>query len=88
MVQRAGGTQDGDMTFHESNSTVHPNPNHTTQLTRSRDDAWIAGVCGGVAAYTGWDPSLVRALTVVGALVSFGTVALLYLSMVMLVPRA
>lgn len=45
-------------------------------------------MCGGVADYTGWDPSLVRALTVVGALVSFGTVVLLYLAMVMLVPRA
>jgi phage shock protein C len=69
-------------------TTNHQPAEPTTQLLRSRDDKWIAGVCGGVADYTGWDPSLVRALTVVGALVSFGTVVLLYLAMVMLVPRA
>lgn len=28
-------------------------------LTKSRDKV-IAGVCGGVAEYFGWDPSLVR----------------------------
>lgn len=23
-------------------------------------DKWIAGVCGGVARYIGWDPAIVR----------------------------
>ena len=30
------------------------------RLTRSMDDKWIAGVCGGVAHYFGWDPAIVR----------------------------
>lgn len=29
------------------------------KLLRSRD-RWIAGVCGGLANYFGWDPTLVR----------------------------
>ena len=29
-------------------------------LTRSRKDRIIAGVCGGVAEWLGWDPTVVR----------------------------
>ncbi len=32
-----------------------PNP-----LRRSRGDRVIAGVCGGIARWLGWDPTLVR----------------------------
>lgn len=30
------------------------------RLTRTTDDRMIAGVCGGIATYLGWDPTLVR----------------------------
>ena len=30
------------------------------KLTRSRKERMIAGVCGGLAEYFGWDPTLVR----------------------------
>jgi phage shock protein C len=30
------------------------------RLYRSRTDKQVSGVCGGIAAYTGWDPTLVR----------------------------
>ena len=42
------------------------------ELLRSRDDRMIAGVCGGLAKWLGWDPTAVRALYV---LVSFFSVA-------------
>jgi phage shock protein C len=29
-------------------------------LTRSRDDRILAGVCGGIAGYLGWSPTVVR----------------------------
>ena len=29
-------------------------------LTRSRTDRMIAGVCGGLARWLGWDPTVVR----------------------------
>jgi phage shock protein PspC (stress-responsive transcriptional regulator) len=34
-------------------------------LRRSRKDKIIAGVCGGLAEWLGWDPTLVRILYVV-----------------------
>ncbi len=33
-------------------------------LQRSSDDKMIAGVCGGLAQWLGWDPTLVRVLFV------------------------
>ncbi len=30
------------------------------RLVRSSSDRWIAGVCGGIAEYFGWDPAIVR----------------------------
>jgi len=33
-------------------------------LLRSRRDKRIAGVCGGIAQWLGWDPTLVRVLYV------------------------
>ncbi len=34
------------------------------QLVRSRNDRMIAGVCGGLARWLGWDPTAVRILYV------------------------
>lgn len=31
-------------------------------IRRSRHDAMIAGVCSGLAAWAGWDPSVIRVL--------------------------
>lgn len=57
------------------------------QLLRSRDDRMIAGVCGGIARWLGWDPTAVRALYV---LVSFFSAAfpgiLVYLILAIVIP--
>ncbi len=39
-------------------------------LHRSRRNRWIAGVCGGLAAWLGWDPTLVRILYVIVSVAS------------------
>lgn len=39
-------------------------------LTRSRNNKMIAGVCGGLARWLGWDPTLVRVLFVLVSLIS------------------
>lgn len=57
-------------------------------LVRRREDRMVAGVCGGVADYLGVDPTLVRLLTVVGALFSFGAVAVAYVAAWILMPEA
>ena len=35
----------------------------TKRLTRSTDDKWISGVCGGIAAYTGVDATVIRLIS-------------------------
>lgn len=50
------------------------------KLTRSPSDKYVAGVCGGLAAYLGLDANLVRvAMVVAGLLLPFGTAAYLLL---------
>ncbi len=40
------------------------------QLLRSRRNRVIAGVCGGLADWLGWDPTLVRILYVLLSILS------------------
>lgn len=40
------------------------------RLARSSADRMIAGVCGGIAAYFGWSPTLVRAVYVIVSIFS------------------
>lgn len=44
-----------------------------------KTNAKLAGVCGGIANYANIDPMVVRIAFVIGALVSVGTAALVYL---------
>lgn len=41
-----------------------------TSLARSRSNRMLAGVCGGIAAWLGWDPTLVRVLYVLVSIFS------------------
>lgn len=60
-----------------------PNPK---RFYRSREDAVIAGVCGGLAARFGWEPILVRILAVI-MLFSTGFLLPVYIVIWMLTPR-
>jgi phage shock protein C len=66
------------------NAQYHPT---TKQLVRYRDDRMVAGVCSGLAAYLGVDVTVVRLLTVLGAIFSFGTIALAYVVAWVLMPE-
>lgn len=57
------------------------------RLTRSRDDKWIAGICGGLADYFGLDPALVRVAFVVSILLP-GPQVLVYLVLWVVIPKA
>ncbi len=46
----------------------------------------MGGVCGGVAEYFGWDVNIVRLATVAGTVLTGGTVVLIYLAALMLMP--
>lgn len=62
------------------------------KLHRSTKHAMIAGVCGGIAEYLGWSPTMVRLafilLIILTAPVTFGGGVLIYLIMWTLMPKA
>ena len=72
-------------------SNVHPAPTQASaankRLTRSRTDSMIGGVCGGVAEYTGLDATLVRLLAVLGTILGFGSIIVVYLVAWLLMPQ-
>jgi phage shock protein C len=55
------------------------------RLYRSHNDRKIAGICGGVAEYFGWDPTLVRLAWVLLTLLG-GSGILIYLIMWLVMP--
>lgn len=58
-------------------------------LQRSRQHRMIAGVCGGIAEWLGWDPTIVRILYVLLSILSAafpGTIV--YLLLWLITPRA
>jgi len=57
------------------------------KLTRSRDDRWIAGVCGGIADYTGIDATVVRLVLVVCTILGAGSLVLGYVVAWVLMPQ-
>jgi phage shock protein C len=68
---------------------TNPAPQSTARrLTRSREDRWLGGVCGGIASYTGVDATLVRLLVAVGTILGFGTLIVAYLVAWVLMPEA
>jgi phage shock protein C len=58
------------------------------RLTRPREDRMIAGVCAGIAQQYGWDPVLVRLLTVVIFFLGCGTIFIAYIAAWIIMPNA
>jgi phage shock protein C len=60
-----------------------------TKLHRSRTNRIIAGVCGGLAEWLGWNPTLVRVLYVIVSILSAAFPgALVYLILWFVMPKA
>ena len=68
-------------------STTHTNEG-TRRLVRRTDDRMIAGVCSGIADYTGVDVTVVRLAAVIGAVLGFGTLIVAYVVAWLLMPEA
>jgi phage shock protein C len=63
--------------------------NGARQLTRSRTDRMIAGVCGGLAEWLGWSSTNVRVLYVIVSILSAGFPGTLaYLALWVIMPEA
>lgn len=56
-------------------------------LYRSRKDARLAGVLGGLAEHLGVDLTLIRLIFVVMAIASFGLMVLLYILAIFIFPK-
>lgn len=58
-------------------------------IYRSRNRSMIAGVCGGLADWLGWSPTMVRLLYVILSIVSAGFPGILvYLILWIAMPKA
>jgi phage shock protein PspC (stress-responsive transcriptional regulator) len=69
--------------------TTTPHTTETTRrLVRRTDDKMIAGVCSGIAEYTGLDVTVVRLAAVVGAVLGFGSLIVAYVVAWLLMPQA
>ena len=63
-------------------------PDASKRLRKSTNRV-IAGVCGGLAEWLGWDPTLVRVLYVVGSILSVAFPGLLvYVVLWLVMPEA
>jgi phage shock protein C len=59
------------------------------RLVRSRQQRVIAGVCGGIAEWLGWDPTVVRVLYVVVSIFSVAFPGILvYVILWLIMPKA
>lgn len=56
------------------------------RLSKSRTDKMIAGVCGGIAQYLGWDSTIVRIIFVVLTILGWGSPVLLYFILALVMP--
>lgn len=58
------------------------------KLYRETEDYYLAGVCGGLAHYLGTTPAIIRVLWIILSIISFGTFAVLYIALWIVVPPA
>jgi len=56
-------------------------------LYRSRSNRMVGGVCGGLAEYFNIDPTVIRLLFVFGVIFGFGSLLLVYLVMLIVIPE-
>jgi phage shock protein C len=60
--------------------------NETKILVRSRNGRMVAGICAGIADYSGLDVTLVRVMVAVVSVITGGTGVLAYLAAWMIIP--
>ena len=56
------------------------------KLRKSRIDKMIAGVCGGIANYLGWDSTVVRIIFIILLFLTGGTFVLFYFILALIMP--
>ena len=75
------------MSFHDVDPIERQLMNISRRLSRSNDRI-IAGVCAGIAEFLGWKAASIRALFVLGVILSFGWFGVIYLLLWWMMPPA
>ena len=57
------------------------------KLYRSKNNRWIAGICGGLGKFFNIDPTIVRVIWIIGTLFSMGFGIILYLIIWAVIPE-
>jgi len=57
------------------------------KLHRSRNNRWVAGVCGGLGEYFNIDPTIIRLIWTVGTVFSMGFGIILYIIFWIVIPE-
>jgi len=57
------------------------------KLYRSKNNRWIAGICGGLGKFFNIDPTIVRVIWIIGTLFSMGFGIILYLILWAVIPE-
>lgn len=57
------------------------------KLRKSATDKKLSGVCGGIAEYLGWDPTVVRLLWAALTLAACGTGVIAYILAAIIIPE-
>jgi len=86
-VEPAGVSTDGNVDDEAVAAEIPLRERRLYRLT-GEGDSVIAGVCAGLSAYINVDVTVVRVITVIAALMSFGAVALVYGAIALIVPAA
>jgi phage shock protein C len=61
--------------------------NNVKRLYRSTTDRMLGGVCGGLASYINLDPTVIRLLFVLLMFITAGTMIIVYLVMMIVIPE-
>ena len=56
------------------------------KLKKSRVDKMVAGVCGGITDYLGWDSTIVRVIFLILVFSSVGSMVLPYFILALIMP--
>lgn len=87
ILKEMGPVTDGQ-NMAEETTAAKPEGDAERRLYRLRQGAWFAGVCSGIGAFFKVDPTIVRVLFVLAALITQGAAVLVYLVMMFVVPSA
>ena len=94
VIARVGKPEDFGTTDEEekrtSSGTSAASATYTSRrrLYRNSDDKILGGVMGGLAAYLGWDPTLLRLLALVILICGYGTLIPVYIICWLVIPEA